>query len=171
MSNFELNVPDWFKPQAVQENEFLNDKLETDQYGRWYSVQFQGDAETYLWMAKSQPNAGEKYFGHLEETKSGKSVKFKKDKVPEGNQAPGSANKQSASNSQSTDESIARSVALKAAVDYVEGDVKVDFVLEVAEDFLGWLQGKNKENVKIEGEVVNNKEPLPEFPGEVDDEN
>lgn len=43
-----------------------------------------------------------------------------------------------------TQASIARSVALKAAVDFCSGDDKVtsDYVLGIADDFLAWLQGK-----------------------------
>lgn len=83
MSSFELNKPDWYEVQASQENTFLNDKLESEQYGIYYSVQFAGDAETYLWQAKTAPVMGDKYYGHIEESKSGKSMRFKKDKIPD----------------------------------------------------------------------------------------
>lgn len=78
--NFELNKAGWYEVQFVLPNEFLNQKLDSDQYGIWYSVQFAGDAETYLWQTKTAPVEGEKYWGHLETTKSGKSTKFKWDK-------------------------------------------------------------------------------------------
>lgn len=77
---FELNKPRTYTVQASQENDFLNQKLESDQYGIYYSVQFQGDAETYLWQAKTAPVVGEGYYGHIEPSKSGKSLRFKKDK-------------------------------------------------------------------------------------------
>lgn len=78
--NFELNKPGWFALQLCELNSFLNDKLTSDQYGKWYSVKFTGDAETYLWQTKTEPVIGEKYWGWLEKTTSGKSVKFKWDK-------------------------------------------------------------------------------------------
>lgn len=77
---FELNKMGWYTAQNVVENEFLNQRLESDQYGIYYSVKFTGDAETYLWQAKTAPVEGEKYWGHIEESKSGKSLRFKKDK-------------------------------------------------------------------------------------------
>lgn len=79
--NFELNVPGWYTPKIVAINDFLNEKLTTDQYGIYYSVQFDGDAETYLWQTKTEPVAGEKVFGHIEKSASGKSMRFKKDKT------------------------------------------------------------------------------------------
>lgn len=81
MSNFELGKPDWYIPQLVAENEYLNQKLTTDQYGIYYSVQFEGDAETYLWQTKTAPLVGEQVWGHIEKSSSGKSMRFKKDKT------------------------------------------------------------------------------------------
>lgn len=78
---FELNVPAFYTPKIVTENEYLNEKLTTDQYGIYYSVQFDGDAETYLWQAKTAPVVGEKVWGHIEKSASGKSMRFKKDKT------------------------------------------------------------------------------------------
>ena len=78
--NFELDKKGWYTVQFCIDNKFLNDKLESDQYGLWYSIQFAGDAETYLWQTKTPPKEGEKYWGWLEKTKSGKSVKFRWDK-------------------------------------------------------------------------------------------
>jgi len=83
-NTFELNKMDFFTVQHAEENEFLNEKLETDQYGIYYWVKFVGDADAYLWQAKSKPEEGQKYWGHLEKAKSGKSIKFKRDKEPEG---------------------------------------------------------------------------------------
>ena len=88
---FELNKPGWYKALNVAPNDFLNEKLESDQYGIYYSVRFEGDADTYLWQAKSAPVEGEKYYGHIEESKSGKSMRFKKDKLPEGEESPAGA--------------------------------------------------------------------------------
>lgn len=79
--DFELNKQGWYEVQFHVDNKFLNDKQESDQYGLWYSVQFAGNAETYLWQTKTEPIDGEKYWGQLEKTKSGKAIKFKWDKL------------------------------------------------------------------------------------------
>lgn len=92
--NFELHKPGFYTPKIVTANTFLNDKLTTDQYGIYYSVQFDGDAETYLWQAKTEPVVGEKVWGHIEPSSSGKSMRFKKDKV-EGQSSPGGSQPQS----------------------------------------------------------------------------
>lgn len=80
MPDFELNKADWYTVETVEENAFLNDKLDSDQYGRWYSVKFVGDAQKINWMTKTTPEKGAKYWGWLEKTSTGKSVKFKWDK-------------------------------------------------------------------------------------------
>lgn len=85
---FELGKSNWYTVLNVAENDFLNEKLENEDYGIYYSVQFEGDAETFLWQAKTAPKMGEKYYGHVEQSKSGKSMRFKKDKVPENEPAP-----------------------------------------------------------------------------------
>lgn len=79
-STFDLNTPGWYTVAASEKNEFLNQKLTSEQYGLWFSVRFEGDASTYLWQTKTEPKVGEKYWGKLETTSSGKSVKFKWDK-------------------------------------------------------------------------------------------
>lgn len=78
--DFTLLKMGWYTPVNVIANEFLNEKLESDQYGLYYSVRFSGDAETYLWQAKAAPEEGVRVWGHIEESKSGKSMRFKKDK-------------------------------------------------------------------------------------------
>lgn len=78
--NFDLNTLGWYTVAASELNDFLNQKLTSEQYGVWYSVRFEGDASTYLWQTKTEPKVGEKYWGKLETTSSGKSVKFKWDK-------------------------------------------------------------------------------------------
>lgn len=85
---FELNKAGYYTPQQVAENDFLNGKLTSDQYGKWYSVQFVGDAETYLWQTKTDPVKGQKYFGMLIKTTSGKAVKFKRLKEEDYNVTP-----------------------------------------------------------------------------------
>lgn len=162
MSNFELNKHDWYEVQNSEENDFLNQKLTSTDYGIWYSVKFVGDAETYLWQTKTEPIPGEKYWGWLEETKSGKSVKFKWDKKNAPQDFGGSARP---SESQDTQDNIARSVALKAAVDYwnsvlthTKSDATSQAVLEIADDFLVWLQNTGSESQVAHPPVDRTKE-------------
>jgi len=75
-----MDKPQWHKVRIVTENDFLNDKLESDKYGIWYTVVFEGDAATHLWQTKTPPNVGEEYWGWIEKTKSGRATKFKWDK-------------------------------------------------------------------------------------------
>ena len=77
---FELNKPDWYTPQNVAEIE----EFDKDDYGNtWYAAVFEGDAETYLWLAKNQPEEGKKYYGHIEKTKRWKTLRFWTQKGPE----------------------------------------------------------------------------------------
>lgn len=78
--DFTEHKPGMYTVQNVEENEFLNEQLENTNYGIYYSVKFQGAAETYLIQAKTAPVEGEKLYGHIEKSKSGKSWRFKKDK-------------------------------------------------------------------------------------------
>lgn len=85
--SFEINKMDWYVPANVIENDFINSKnSEADQatYGLTYSVRFVGNADTYLWTAKTKPVEGRKYWGHIQPT-SGTGFRFKVDK-----DAPGS---------------------------------------------------------------------------------
>lgn len=88
---FELGKQGYYTPVSVAENDFLNEKLENTDYGIYYSVRFSGDAETYLWQSKTAPVPHERYWGHIEKSKSGKSLRFKKDK--EEGQEPDSTTK------------------------------------------------------------------------------
>ena len=76
--------------------------------------------------------------------------------APMGQPSAGQQSFNKSHESQDTQESIARSVALKAAVDFVSGDTKVtsDYVLAVADDFLAWLQGKASIPANTEPVVV-----------------
>jgi hypothetical protein len=59
--------------------------FEPDQYGNvWYNVKFAEHADGVLWLAKTEPMPGQKVYGHLEKTKSGKRYRFKKDPLPDG---------------------------------------------------------------------------------------
>lgn len=91
--DFQLNVIGWYTPINVVENDFLNSKNSPEdlaKFGKTYSVRFSGDAETYLWTAKTPPKETERYWGHIQET-SGRMLRFKVDK-----DAPGEAEKSTA---------------------------------------------------------------------------
>jgi hypothetical protein len=160
-SDFSLNKLGWFTVDMVEENHFLNDKLESDQYGIFYSVKFEGNAEAYLWQAKTAPAVGQKVYGHLELTKTGKSTKFKrasKDQTPAVGSAPvvtelPSVTPKGAYKPDTQQESIARSVALKAAVDLFApgnaGDITIPHTISTADQFLAWLSG---ESAKVEAQ-------------------
>lgn len=191
--DFELNKLGWYTVQAVEPNDFINKGLESDQYGIYYSVKFTGDADTFLWQAKTAPEAGQKVYGHLEKAKSGKSVKFrraKKEDTPQESASitPGVAPK----NSQSTDESIARAVALKAAVEFLasanQHNNNVEHTIDIADQFLAWLQGDVQKPVETGDKAPardwtkvgkpkdedmdavdtykKHAEPLPDYPGD-----
>lgn len=110
-NNFELNVPGWYEVELQAKNDWLNQKLDTQEYGIWYTVKFAGDATEHLWQTKTDPVVGEKYWGHFEMTKSGKSTKFKKDKLPEG-QSTGSP---ATDSYQKNGEAITASMTVKLA--------------------------------------------------------
>lgn len=156
MPDFELNKSDWYIPQNIAENEFLG----TDDYGNtWYSVKFQGDAGTHLWLAKEMPEEGKAYFGHFEKTKSGKSLRFKRDKEEDAPSVPDNARKYSKSPEDKED--IARAVALKAAVDLhastSDEHKSGDAIIQTAEGFLAWLKGEKAdvpEEAKLKEEYV-----------------
>lgn len=78
MSQFELNWVGEYIPKLVSENDFLNEKLENDTYGIYYSVLFENDADTYLLQAKIPPEEGVPEWGMIEMSKSGKSKRFKR---------------------------------------------------------------------------------------------
>lgn len=75
---FNLGEVGEYTPQAVMPNDFLNERLENEMYGIYYSVQFVGDAETYLLQAKKAPEIGKPEWGMIEMAKSGKSKRFKR---------------------------------------------------------------------------------------------
>jgi len=90
---FELNKPGNYTVELFEENSFINDKnspADLAKFGKTYSVKFQNDAETYLWTTKTKPIEDKAYYGHIQET-SGKSLRFKLDKLPDGNFSTGPA--------------------------------------------------------------------------------
>lgn len=84
MAQFDLSWVGEYIPMNVQANDFLNEKLENDLYGIYYSVQFEGNAETYLLQAKKAPVKGQAEWGMIEMAKSGKSYRFKRVKREDG---------------------------------------------------------------------------------------
>jgi hypothetical protein len=145
---FELGKKNWYIVQNVEPNEFLNSKLESDQYGIYYSVKFEGDAETYLLQAKSAPVNEEKLFGHIEQSKSGKSLRFKKDKLEDAPTAQEGS-------TQSPNESIARAVALKAAVEFANNAIDEMAILNIADTFLAWLTNSGSQSEGIIPQATN----------------
>lgn len=83
-ASFNIGEVGVYMPQNVQENYWLNEKLENDLYGIYYSVQFEGDADTYLIQAKKAPIVGQAEYGMIEMSKSGKSKRFKRVKREDG---------------------------------------------------------------------------------------
>lgn len=93
------------------------DGFDQDQFGNtWYDAQFSGDAGQFMWLAKEKPEDGKTYYGHLEPTKSGKRLRFKRDKEPETTVATGSST--SGNSYQSKDNTaITASMAVKLSFD------------------------------------------------------
>lgn len=112
--DFTLNKTGWYTVQTVAPNDFINDNLQSRDYGIYYSVVFVGDAETFLWQTKTEPVQGEKYWGHLEKAKSGKSVKFKKDKDAPSHTPDGKPSAQTKQENEKGD-AITRSMVVKLA--------------------------------------------------------
>lgn len=95
----------------------LIEDFDPDQYNnRWYNVLFEGDAETFMWLKKEVPVEGQKYYGHLEKTKSGKRLRFKTDKLPEGTKAPVTGGKSVADYEPSTNTRWAIGMAYRAFI-------------------------------------------------------
>lgn len=121
----------------------------TDDHGNtWCNVLFEGAQNEQIRIVVKDPSKhaiGQVLYGHIEEkmSKANKPyLRFIKDTKPEvGNQgrAVGSS---SYSHDDSTQESIFRSVALKAAVDYRKGTDRytASEVLKDADTFLAWFQ-------------------------------
>lgn len=147
MDTFELNKPNWYTLKAVKPNDFLNDKLTSDQYGKWYSVAFEGDATAFLWQTKTPPVEGEKYWGYLEKTSSGKAVKFKWDKQNTPTNLPNGEPTVYTKNEIEKQNSINRAVALNNATVITAAHISVgdhhrlDGMKELADEFYEWLKG------------------------------
>lgn len=173
--DFSLMKMGWYTVQNSSENDFLNQKLENDTYGIYYSVQFEGDAETYLWQAKSAPEEGEKYWGHIEESKSGKSLRFKKDKDAPSTTPDGKPSTQAQAQEERGD-AITASMAVKLAysqfchVETMLPNTEEHWaMIEYMSDMIyttikkiGIASGVNK--------VFPEAEPLPEMPEDLEEE-
>lgn len=118
-----------------------------DNFGNWWvEVAFEGVSEPARWAMKDpmKYKVGDTVYGHMVDatSRAGKPYsKFVRDQKEEY-----TPTQSSGSNSgQSTDESIARAVALKAAVELTASDARLmkdkATVLEIADRFLEWLKG------------------------------
>lgn len=123
-----------------------------DQNGnQWVNVLFEGfQNEPIKWVVKdlSQYQVGQTIYGHIEQktSQAGKPYnRFYRDQKPDygqATQAGAVAGSKYQPRDDNTQESIARSVALKAAVDFTPtaGMNDLQDVLKVANTFLAWLQ-------------------------------
>jgi hypothetical protein len=144
-----------------------------DQNGNyWCNVLFKGAASEPIKIVVKDPtdsvfSVGSILYGRItnETSKAGKPYnRFRREKKPDapttlGNDGSTGNSQGWKSNDAGTQESIARSVALKAAVDS-HSSGKVDDILKTAETYLAWLQGGA---VQKPVETVHN-EPLPSEP-------
>lgn len=152
MSTVELGKADWFTVKSVEPNMFLNEKLTTDQYGTWYTVVWTDDAEKIYWQTKTPPEVGKTYWGWLEKTSTGKSIKFKWDKLNTPSEDAGSPvagiKPQNGNWHESPEKqaSINRVVALNNAV-LLHPNLADDRILETAQTFYDWLSKTDKGKV------------------------
>lgn len=151
-----------------------------DQNGnQWVNVLFEGfQNEPIKWVVKnvSQYQIGQTVYGHIEQktSQAGKPYnRFYRDQKPDYGQAAQAgavAGAKYQPRDDNTQESIARSVALKAAVDYRNGTDRnsASDVLRDAETFLAWLQGSTH---KLPPKIENNasgamQQQMPPGPGD-----
>lgn len=136
-----------YKIQAVSEKV----KNWSSQYGDFttYYVKLSGNSDEAVQLNKKSdspaPNEGDELYGEIQQTEFGSKFKsqIKSQKKPFGGIAR-------PSESQDTQDNIARSVALKAAVDYWSNteNTLTDYVqvLAIAEKFLEWLQNTGSQS-------------------------
>src|SRR5258708_5123500 len=113
MGTFVIGEIGEYTPKLVTENDFLNARLDSDTYGIYYSVLFEGDADTYLLQAKKAPEEGVIEYGSIEKSKSGKSMRFKRAKRED---APTSGGKAVADYEPSTNTRWAIGMAYRAFI-------------------------------------------------------
>lgn len=121
----------------------------SSQYGGFttYYVKLNGEGDEAIQLNKKSdspaPNSGDELYGEIQITEFGK--KFKSQKKPFGSNAR-------TPESQDTQDNIARSVALKAAVDLsvgflsAGGKAETASVLETADTLLTWLQNTGSQS-------------------------
>lgn len=133
-----------------------------DNYGNtWCEVAFDGISEPVRWVVQdpSKVELGQVVYGHIEDatSKAGKPYnRFKTDKREEQASTPPAR-----AVALNTEDSIARAVALKAAVEIVAASAPKDVgaVLEVADKFLIWLQGGSESSDPKESLAHSSSDP------------
>lgn len=140
---------DYAKPQEFEIKNFQKGDFVDDHGNYWCSMALAGVSEPVRIVVKDpmQYRDGMTLYGHIsdETSKAGKPyLRFRKDQRDEHqkpNQAPGEAGTPVSyeQRQDNTQESIARSVALKAAVDFVNKHSEPSDVIMVAEQYLAWL--------------------------------
>lgn len=83
--NFEEYKPGFYTVEFSQADDFRNkDKSPADlaKWGTAYAVKFKGDAGTYYWSSRTEPQEDQRVYGHVEPSKSGKSMNFRRDEDP-----------------------------------------------------------------------------------------
>lgn len=143
----ELNKPQWYEVQHVEEIE----GFDPDQYGNvWHNVKFRGVAETAMWLAKETPEV-KKYYGHLETTKTGKRIRFKRDQVPEDEERPDNAKKDKKQDAYLKDVSstpiqiyngsltYAKEAGLNIISDKEDRQLYLEYVKDITDEMLRWI--------------------------------
>lgn len=140
------------QPQEYKILQFKKGDFQDAHLNYWCDMALEGVSEPVRIAVKDPMtySDGMTLYGHItdETSKAGKPYRrFRKDQRDEGQQSfsGASPSKSNYKTDDHTQESIARSVALKAAVDYLNGQPEIKKnVLGIAEEFLAWLQGGNQ---------------------------
>lgn len=116
---------------------------------QWINVLFEGfSSEPTKWVMRPESTAkyrvGDMVYGRLESVEGKNYQRFYKEQKPETGGATqlGSPTRPAYQPNDNTQESIARSVALKASVDVHEKGASDSAVLATADTYLSWLQGR-----------------------------
>lgn len=149
MGTFKLGEVGEYTPQAVMPNDFLNERLESKDYGIYYSVQFEGDADTFLLQAKKPPVVGEVEYGMIEMAKSGKSKRFKR--VKREDSVGHSKSSEASDKPFKKDPSLvpvqlyngslnyAKEAGLNLITDKEDRRLYLEYIMEVTEELLLWI--------------------------------
>lgn len=145
-ATFKIGEVGEYMPTLVQENDFLNEKLENDMYGIYYSVRFEGDADTYLLQAKKAPQEGQLEYGMIELSKSGKSKRFKRVKREDSvntTQVVDKAFLKDMSNTPILIYNGSLNYAKEAGLDLIGNNedrlAYLEYVREVSEELMSWI--------------------------------